>query len=314
MAAATANRPSEVAEAFPCCGGRAAVLASGDGDLGTAVRATRRRLEAWQDRLTRFDPASELSRLNAATTTHVRVSDVTCLFVVAALDAARRTDGLVDATLVDEVEAAGYGGELGAPPPLTLSLAMAPPRAAARPSPRARWREVAVDTATRTVSRPAGVRLDSGGIAKGLFADLSGRALAGADSYAIDCCGDLRLGGRARLPRRVPVDDPFGGGPLHEFELAAAGVATSGIGRRSWLGGDGRPAHHLIDPATGRPAFTGVVQATALAPTAVEAEMRAKAALLAGRAGGHGWLRHGGVLVFDDGSHALVEPAETLTP
>ena len=43
-----------------------------------------------------------------------------------------------------------------------------------------------------------------------------------------------------------------------------------------------RPAHHLLDPATGRPAFTGVVQATALAPTALEAEIRAKAAVLGG--------------------------------
>jgi len=31
---------------------------------------------------------------------------------------------------------------------------------------------------------------------------------------------------------------------------------------------DARPAHHLLDPRTGRPAYTGVVQATALAPTA----------------------------------------------
>ena len=69
---------------------------------------------------------------------------------------------------------------------------------------------------------------------------------------------------------------------MHVFELSRRAVATSGIGRRSWLGPDGRPAHHLLDPATGRPAFTGVVQATALAPTAVEAEWRAKAAVLAG--------------------------------
>jgi thiamine biosynthesis lipoprotein len=80
-------------------------------------------------------------------------------------------------------------------------------------------------------------------------------------------------------------------------------VATSGIGRRSWLGPRGRPAHHLLDPATGAPAFTGVVQATALAPTALEAEIRAKAALLSGPAGGERWLaEHGGVLVLDDGS------------
>ena len=59
----------------------------------------------------------------------------------------------------------------------------------------------------------------------------------------------------------------------------------AGSAARSWLDARGRPAHHLLDPATGRPAFTGVVQATALAPTALEAEWRAKAAVLSADAG-----------------------------
>ena len=71
-------------------------------------------------------------------------------------------------------------------------------------------------------------------------------------------------------------------------------------GRRSWLDARGRPAHHLLDPATGRPAFTGVVQATALAPTALEAEIRAKAAVLSGPDDAAGWLPHGGAVVLED--------------
>ena len=46
-------------------------------------------------------------------------------------------------------------------------------------------------------------------------------------------------------------------------------------------------------------------QATAIAPTAVEAEIRAKAAVLSGPDGAADWLPHGGVLVFDDGSHRV---------
>ena len=66
------------------------------------------------------------------------------------------------------------------------------------------------------------------------------------------------------------------------------------------------PRHHLLDPATGAPAWTGVVSATALAPTAAEAEALAKAALLAGPRAGRALLaRHGGgVLVLDDGARA----------
>ena len=67
------------------------------------------------------------------------------------------------------------------------------------------------------------------------------------------------------------------------------------------------PAHHLLDPGSGRPAFTGIVQATALAPTALEAETRSKAAVLSGPRGASSWLVHGGLVVFDDGHAELIE-------
>ena len=91
--------------------------------------------------------------------------------------------------------------------------------------------------------------------------------------------------------------------------MRRTGVATSGIGRRAWLDARGRPAHHLLDPSTGRPAYTGIVQVTALAPSALMAEIRAKAAILSGPRAGGGWLPDGGVIVLDDGSHEVIEPA-----
>jgi thiamine biosynthesis lipoprotein len=113
--------------------------------------------------------------------------------------------------------------------------------------------------------------------------------------------------------RPVHVQSPFDRGTLHTFELTRGCVATSGITRRSWLDRDGRPAHHLLDPATGEPAFTGIVQASALAPSALEAEVRAKAALLAGPRRAHLQLPHGGVLVLDDGSHRVLQPPPVVT-
>jgi thiamine biosynthesis lipoprotein len=88
--------------------------------------------------------------------------------------------------------------------------------------------------------------------------------------------------------------------------VSGGAFATSGIGRRAWLDRDGRPAHHLLDPATGRPAYTGVAQATALAATAREAEMRSKAAVLSGPDRAASWLPHGGVVVLDDGRSVVV--------
>jgi len=82
--------------------------------------------------------------------------------------------------------------------------------------------------------------------------------------------------------------------------------STRGISRRRWLDDRGFPAHHLLDASTGRPAFTGVVQATALAPSALEAEVRAKAALLSGPERASDWLPHGGVIVYEDGDFSVL--------
>jgi thiamine biosynthesis lipoprotein len=307
----TATATVEAAEQFACFGGRCAALVIGDGPLGSAVEAVARaklRLLDWHDRFSRFEPDSELSRLNRDPRPVVPVGELMAGMAQAAVDAATRTDGLVDATLIGELEAAGYREDHSTSVPLERALALAPPRRPAGPSPERRWTTIGVDRAARTVRRPPGVRLDSGGIVKGMLADVLGDALAWHEAYAIDCAGDLRLGGRGGVPRTVRVASPFGDETLHEFELTEGGVATSGIGKRSWIGPYGSPAHHLLDPATGRPAFTGIVQATALAPTALEAEVAAKAAVLSGPDGAARWLRHGGVVVLEDGSHRVFGP------
>ena len=287
----------EHGESFACFGGTCAAHVIGE-HADQAVDHAKRRLLGWHDQFTRFDPASELSRLNADRREAVPVSFLLARLAQTAVAAAEVTDGLVDATLLGELERAGYRDDLREPAlPLIDALRVAPPRAAAAGRPGAPWRALSVDGCV--VHRPPGLRLDGGGLAKGLFADVLAGELTRYRGFAIDCAGDLRVGG---LPRRVHVDDPFGRGTVTTLRLTDAAIATSGIGRRAWLDGAGHPAHHLLDPATGRPAFTGIVQATAVAPTAVEAEIRAKAALLSGPDRAPSWLRHGGVLVFDDGS------------
>jgi thiamine biosynthesis lipoprotein len=304
---------AEVIESFACFGGEVTVVVMGNGPAGSAgeaVAAVKRRMLEWHQQFSRFEPDSELSRLNADQRETVPVSPVMARFVEALAAAAAATGGLVDATLVGELEAAGYATHFDSEPvPLVRALELAPQRAAAGPSQAARWRAVSVDRGRGTVTRPPGVSLDSGGIAKGLFCDILASILDGHSSYAIDCAGDVRLGGRAGLKRPVQVASPFADAILHVFSLNGGAVATSGVGKRSWLDGDGRPAHHLLDPASGRPAYTGIVQASAIAPSGVEAEWRAKAALLSGPNGAPAWLTHGGLVVHDDASFELLPAA-----
>lgn len=299
---------AEAIETFPCFGGSVSVIVMGTGPAGTAsaaADAARRRMLDWHAQFSRFEADSELSRLNADPRETVPVSAVMARLIDAALAAAHASGGLVDPTLAPEIEAAGYAGHFdGESVALERALELAPPRTAAGPNPLARWREVKLGTGA--VTRPPGVRLDSGGIAKGLFGDILASVLGGHESFAIDCAGDVRLGGRGRLERPVQVQSPFSGEILHDFSRSEGAFATSGIGKRSWIGPDGRPAHHLLDPSSGRPAYTGIVQVTAIALSGVEAEWRAKAALLSGPAAAARWLPHGGLIVRDDAGVELV--------
>ncbi len=307
---------TEIGETFDCFGSSCAAFVIGAGREASAREAVdqvRRSLLGWHERFSRFRAHSELSSLNRDPRPVVPVSPLMARFANAVVSAGFLTAGLVDATLIDQIEAAGYSGELRDQLPLPTALRLAPPRRPARAGVALRWREIEVSLADHTVKRPIGVKLDSGGLAKGLFADVLAEELAEHPSFAINCAGDLVIGGSDGYSRPIHVESPFDGRTLHTFESTRTGVATSGIGRRAWLDARGRPAHHLLDPWTGEPAYTGVVQVTALAPSALMAEIHAKAAILSGPGAARAWLPHGGVIVLDDGSHEVIQPPPTIT-
>jgi thiamine biosynthesis lipoprotein len=284
---------------FPSMGSEARVVL--DAADAAPVKAF---LDAFERCLTRFDPASELSRLNLAPVETVPASSLLRHLTRAALWAAERSRGLVDPTLLPALRAAGYDRSRTTPElPLAEALTAAPARAPARPDPHARWRHIRVDDGRRAITRPRGIEIDSGGIGKGLAADLAARLVSGTGRHAIDCGGDLRVGGAEADPFELHVIHPLTGEIAHELRIQAGGVATSGLDVRLWRDADHRPAHHLLDPSTGRPAWTGLVGATALAPTALEAEVLAKMALLSGPRGAARILgRHGGLVIRDDGT------------
>jgi thiamine biosynthesis lipoprotein len=289
---------------------------------GVAANRERAFVLAFAARLSRFDACSEVHALNADLRSEVPASPLVRTAVAAGLWAAERTGGLVDPTLVPALERAGYAESREGAMPARLSEALehAPERRPARPSPHALWRTIAIDHAAGTVKRPPGVRIDTGGTGKGLAADAVARRLAGYSRFAIDCGGDIAVGGPDALenPYWIDVQHPLTGEVVHRLPLGSGGVATSGIDRRVWLRADGTFAHHLIDPSSGEPAWTGLIAATAVAPSALEAETYAKQALLAGPDAGRGVLARsgGGVLVHDSGDVQVVpaaaEPRLTL--
>jgi thiamine biosynthesis lipoprotein len=302
---------AEQRETFPCFGSQCTLIVA-DPDPAVAAAALRRargRLLEWHFQFSRFEADSELSRLNRDPRPTVPVSPMMRRIVDAGVTAAELTGGLVDPTLVDEIERVGYANDLAELAPSGESP-VGTVRRAAEPQPDGRWRAFRTyRRAGSTVTRPPGTRFDSGGIAKGVFADELAATLAAHEAFVVDCGGDLRLGGAEAVQREVHVADPAGGDPLHTFILTRGAVATSGIARRSWRGPDGAAAHHLIDPRTGHPAFTGLIQVTALAPSGAEAEALSKAALLSGPGTAERFLPHGGVVVSDDGTVQVFDAA-----
>jgi thiamine biosynthesis lipoprotein len=285
-------------------------------DLPSAAEAAegaRRFVQSFDAALSRFRPESELCALNEDPRERVPASPLLRRAVRAGIWAAEASGGLVDPTLVGEIERVGYGdtraGLTGAP--LGEALRSAPPRRPARPRPDSRWRELAVDEEAGAVVRPPGLRFDTGGSGKGLAADLVAARLRGYPRFVVDCGGDIRIGGAGALtwPYEVFVEHPLSGERAHLIRLGFGGIATSGLNVRIWRDERGRFVHHLLDPASGDPAWTGLVGATALGDTALEAETRAKAALLSGPVEGRRILAaKGGLIVHDDGAVEAVGP------
>jgi thiamine biosynthesis lipoprotein len=266
-------------------------------------------------RLSRFIPESELSTLNRDPRPEVPASPLLRAAVAAGLWAAQRSDGLLDPTLVRALERTGYRASLDGAEPASLAeaLAGAPPRAAAVPDPASRWREVEIDDAAGVIRRPPGVMLDTGGTGKGLCADAVAHRLGGFTRFVVDCGGDIAVGGvGAQLaPYEVEVEHPLTRRSVGTIRVARGGIATSGLNVRIWRDRDGGYAHHLLDPSTGRPAWTGLIGVTALAESALEAETLSKIALLSGPAGARRTLRdRGGVVIHDSGEVEAIGPVD----
>jgi FAD:protein FMN transferase len=242
-------RPEVPSRHFDAMGTTCSLFAL-DADLAWGERWVRR----MADGLTRFSADSELSRLNAHAGQWFPVSAELESVLHAALDAHRMSGGLVNAGVLQSMVAIGYSRPLAdGRSVVTLDEARPLP-----PLPEV----LEVRPGQARVARGSGV--DLGGIAKGWMADRLAETLG--PMCVVNLGGDLRARGRW----------PIGVGEA-TLMLRDQGAATSSTRKRRW--GD---VHHLIDPRTGRPARTGLEEASVVAATALEAEVVAKTALLLG--------------------------------
>lgn len=295
-------------------GGRLGVhVATGADATGAAARDARRvagRVLAWSRLLTRHDPASPLMCLNDDPGVTVPVQPTLAAALAWAGDAGRMTGGLVDVTRLAERLAAESGGKSpGQPAEPAAPTALAAPTAVPAPG----WR-LDVDSRRRpTVTRTPGTRLDLDGVGKGWIADRALHLLDRHPGAVVDADGDVALRVAPGDRWEIGVADPRGVDDLLAVIVLADEPGAAGRGRRTWgvatsgtsVHRFGPESHHLIDPRTGRPAVTDIIQATVLASGAAAAEAFAKSAVILGSVAGLDFLDRAGVagaiLLLEDG-------------
>jgi thiamine biosynthesis lipoprotein len=242
--------------------------------------------DEWEQTLSRFRVDSELNLLNRQAGWPVKVSHTLWDVFQAAVDAEKASDGLVMATVLEAMVNAGYDRSFDQLLRERLS------------GPANNWNmvtslsEVSLDQSARTICLPADVRLDFGGVAKGWAAAQAAQRLSDHGSALVSAGGDMAISGE--LPNAglwpVTIDDPFKSNTIiTTLQLGSGGVATSGTDYRRWKQG-GQWSHHIIDPRTGQPAQTDLITATVIAPSAMQAEMAAKTALILGSQHGLDWI------------------------
>jgi FAD:protein FMN transferase len=114
----------------------------------------------------------------------------------------------------------------------------------------------------------------------------------------------------------VALEDPLQPeNTLTMLNVDPGAVATSAVTKRVWQQA-GQNRHHIIDPRTGEPAVSDWISVTVIAPHAYEAEVFAKALLIAGPQEAQEILRHSGIrftyLAVDQekklwGNHAIMD-------
>jgi thiamine biosynthesis lipoprotein len=269
-----------------------------------AVDRGRERIEELEAHWSRFRPASEVSVMNALAGMPVRVSPETIALVQRALNGVRLTGGRFDPTVLGAVVRAGYD----------RTYTEIVPDAAPDDDRQLGAPRIEVDPVALRVRLPGRVGFDPGGIGKGLAADIVAYELADhVAGICVNIGGDLRVHGEAPDGPAwgVEIEDPFGGPSRAVLSLADGAVATSSRTQRVLRDG----GHHLIDPATERPAATGVASATAIAGQGWIAEVLAKASFLAGADDGCEVLEAAGVagvLVLDDGRERRTSGYQTF--
>lgn len=227
-----------------------------------------------------YNPRSVISAINR-NDAGVVADDYFIAVFNRAMEISEKTNGAFDITVAPLVNAWGFGftSREAVTPGLIDSILQL-----------VGWQKIRLENGTPVKDNP-GVMIDMNAIAKGYTVDVVAEFFdsKGITDYMIEVGGEIRVKGMNRNNQlwRIgidkPVDDPAAiARELQEvIHLTGAAIATSGNYRRFYIE-DGQRFAHTIDPSTGYPVRHGLLSATVITRTCMDADAYATAFMVMG--------------------------------
>ncbi|PYT10050.1 MAG: FAD:protein FMN transferase [Acidobacteria bacterium] len=247
--------------------------------LAEAAEAAFEEIDRLDHQMSNYSETSELTYINRnAAREDVVVEKELFDFLKLSFEASRTTGGTFDITVGPLMKAWGFFDNKGQVPEAgELKSVMA----------RVGFKHVALNERTHTIRFDReGVELDLGGIAKGYAVDRAAKILrASGVTSAFVTSGSSSISAISAPPGqkawRVEVSDPLDRShQLEAIELKDRSISTSGCHEKTFESG-GKTYCHIMDPRIGRP-IEGLISATIITQTGVEAEVLSKALMVMG--------------------------------
>lgn len=240
------------------------------------------RIKELNDVLTAFAEGSDCQQIkDNAGIGPVKVADDTMAIIKESLKYSDLSQGKFDVTIGPLVDLWGIESPEIKEPPASDQIEQA--------KALIDYQKMVLDEENNTVflTKP-GMSVNFGAIAKGYIADVIMQMLRdeGIEHALIDLGGNiLVMGGKTeKQPFGIGVEDPLnpGQGYIGVISLSSGSVVTSGNYQRYFTDANGVRYHHILDPDTGYPADTGVIQVSVIAEKSVDADALSTSLFLLG--------------------------------
>ncbi|MDY5577963.1 MAG: FAD:protein FMN transferase [Lachnospiraceae bacterium] len=260
------------------------------------------------------DEKSEIYKINHRVEDVVQVSDEVMELFNQAFIISSQSQGAFDVSIYPVVKAWGFTtGAYQVPEASEIEMIMK----------NTGYEKIQTDQTLGTLILEPGMEIDFGGIAKGYSADKAAEALkdAGVESAILSLGGNIQtIGSKADgSPWTVAVKDPE---KTEEYmavlKIRDQAVVTSGGYERYFEDEDGNVWWHIIDPATGYPAKSGLLSVTVIGESGMQCDALSTTLFVLGKdKAAEYWRTYGGfdaVLVTEDEEVYITEGiADSIT-